>query len=106
MLRLAATNPFNRRATMQFTFIVEVEVTRSEGKFATREELAQQLIDAIEQANPGDLTGDNEGQYTVDNFEVSEEDPRVKQAQIKAARANARAAAKAKAKAEKEQAAQ
>jgi hypothetical protein len=60
---------------MRFTFTVHVELTRSEGKFATREELHDQLVEALENANPGELQGDNDGQYVVESWEVSEEEP-------------------------------
>jgi hypothetical protein len=56
----------------RFTFEVEVEANRTEGKFATRDELAEQIQQAIEDANPNSLTGDNGGEYSVDSWEVSE----------------------------------
>ena len=57
---------------MTFTFTVTVEVERTQGKFATREELAEQLREAIEGADPGQLEGDNGGEYEVSSFEVEE----------------------------------
>lgn len=56
-----------------FRFIVTVDVERSEGKFATRDELADQLREAIEGADPGDLEGENGGSYSVSSWEVEEE---------------------------------
>jgi hypothetical protein len=58
---------------MKFTFVVEVEVERDEGKFASRDELADQLIQEIEGADPGSLSGDNGGEYSTTSWEVSEE---------------------------------
>ena len=59
---------------MRFRFVVEVEVNRTEGKFATREELADQLREAIESADPGQLEGENGGQYDVESFDVDEQE--------------------------------
>lgn len=55
-----------------FTFTVTVEVERREGKFAARDEIVEQLRDAIESADPGEVEGDNGGVYEVVSFEVSE----------------------------------
>jgi len=57
---------------MRFTFQVEVEVEREEGKFATRDELGDQLREAIEGADPGTVDGDNGGTYNVIQFDVEE----------------------------------
>lgn len=59
---------------MRFTFIVEIEVEREQGKFASRDELSEQLQQALDDANPGDLTGEGEGQYTVTDWGVTEEE--------------------------------
>lgn len=56
----------------RFKFVVEVEVSRVQGKFATREEMSAQMIEALESANPGDINGDNGREYTVDDWTVSE----------------------------------
>jgi hypothetical protein len=58
---------------MKFTFTVDVELNRTEGKFATREEMAEQIMEAIDDANPNDLVGDNDGQYEVVSWEVTEQ---------------------------------
>lgn len=58
---------------MRFTFRVEVEVDRMEGKFARRDELGDQLIDAIDCADPGELEGEAGGQYTVSSWTVTVE---------------------------------
>lgn len=57
---------------MKFRFQVEIEVERIEGKFATRDELGEQLLEAIESADPGSVEGDNGGQYEVILFETTE----------------------------------
>lgn len=59
---------------MTFTFTVTVEVERTEGKFATREELAEQILEALESAVPDQLEGENGGQYEVQSFEVVEQE--------------------------------
>lgn len=65
---------------MQFTFTatVEIEVERSEGKFASRDELAEQLLEAIQEAldsaDPGSLEGEMGGQYEVTMFEATVEE--------------------------------
>lgn len=58
---------------MQFEFLVQVEVERSEGKFASRDELAEQIQQAIEGADPGDLDGEAGGSYSVQTWDVSEQ---------------------------------
>lgn len=56
---------------MQFTFLVEIEVDRIEGKFASRDELEEQLSEALEGADPTSLTGDNGGEYETTSWEVT-----------------------------------
>lgn len=53
-----------------FTFEVTVYVERTEGKFATRDELSDQLREAIEAADPGCIEGDEGGQYDVTSWDV------------------------------------
>lgn len=57
---------------MQFTFTVTVEVSRTEGKFASRDELSDQLVEAIEAADPQSLEGDNGGQYETVSWTVED----------------------------------
>jgi hypothetical protein len=57
---------------MRWTFTVEIEVARDEGKFASRDELGEQILDAIESADPGNLEGENGGQYSVVEWTVAE----------------------------------
>jgi hypothetical protein len=53
-----------------FTFKVTVEVERVEGKFASRDEIMEQLADALESADPGAVSGDNGGEYEVTSWAV------------------------------------
>lgn len=59
---------------MKFTFTVEVEVQRIAGKFAARDEIEEQIREAIEGADPGSVDGvgaDGDSEYEVVAFEVS-----------------------------------
>lgn len=55
---------------MIIKFTVEVELNHTQGKFASKEELAEQLKAEIEGADPGSVTGDNDGEYEVSSFNV------------------------------------
>lgn len=58
---------------MKFTFTVEVEVERTEGKFAPKDEIADQLREAVEYANPGTVDGvgaDGDSNYEVTDWNV------------------------------------
>ena len=59
---------------MKFKFTVEVEVTRTEGKFAAQDEIATQIQDALENADPGTYDGDNGGSYETADWSVTEEE--------------------------------
>jgi hypothetical protein len=59
----------------RFTFTVTVELERTQGKFAARDEMAEALISEIENANPGGLYGigaDGNSDYDVTDFTVEE----------------------------------
>ena len=59
----------------KFSFTVEVELERSAGKFASREEMAEEIIEALESADPGYLSGlgiAGDSDYDVTNWEVIE----------------------------------
>jgi hypothetical protein len=58
---------------MRFTFTIEVEVERVEGKFASRDDLGAQILDELESANPGSLTSENDGEYEVVDWSVEEQ---------------------------------
>lgn len=56
---------------MQFEFTVKVEVERVEGKFAGRDELEEQIQEAIDGADPGSIEGESGGSYDVLTWDVS-----------------------------------
>lgn len=61
---------------MRFVFEVAVEVERLEGKFASRDEIEQTIMDALTDANPSQFDGlgaDAASSYEVSSWEV---DPR------------------------------
>ena len=62
----------NEGRSMKFKFEVVVEVERVQGKFATRDELAEQIVSALEDANTQTMQGDAEGEYEVLVWEVTE----------------------------------
>ena len=55
---------------MRIQIMVTVELERETGKFASKDEMAEQLIEEIEGADPGSLTGENEGEYNVVEWTV------------------------------------
>jgi hypothetical protein len=60
-----------KEALMRFNFVVTIEVSRQEGKFATKDELAEQIQEVLEGADPATLEGENGGQYNIDSWEVN-----------------------------------
>jgi hypothetical protein len=59
----------------RFTFTVTVEVDRESGKFAPRDEIADELIAWIENADEGGISGigaDGDSEYTVTSWDVEE----------------------------------
>lgn len=59
-------------AEMAFEFVVSVRVDRLEGKFASRDEIKALLEEALESANPENLTGEAGGEYEVNTWNVSD----------------------------------
>jgi hypothetical protein len=57
---------------MRFVFQVEVEMERTEGKFATREEISNEIVEALEGADIQSFTGENDGQYEVTEWAVAD----------------------------------
>ena len=59
---------------MFVTITVTLELTHLSGKFATRDELVEQVVEAIEGANPDSLTGgaDGDSEYEVASWDVEE----------------------------------
>jgi hypothetical protein len=60
---------------MRYRFIVDIEVLRTEGLFATRDELEDQLREAIESADPGTVEGDEGGSYETVEWTVDDAEP-------------------------------
>jgi hypothetical protein len=60
----------------RFEFRVDVVFERSEGKFASREELAAVVQEALESANPGTVSAENGGEYETAEWEVEEIQPK------------------------------
>lgn len=58
---------------MRFTFLVEVEVERETGKFASRDEVAEQLQSELEGADPGSIQAGEDGEYNVTSWSVEEQ---------------------------------
>lgn len=60
---------------MKFTFTVEVEVERTTGKFASRDEIAEQILEWIEGCNEGEISGvgaDCESEYEIAEWSAGE----------------------------------
>jgi len=63
---------------MRFVFTVEVEVERVEGKFASRDEISEQIFEALQSADPSSIDGvgsEGTSSYEVAGWEVTEEEP-------------------------------
>lgn len=61
----------------RFRFVVEVELERLEGKFAGRDEMAEELQQALDDANPSQVDGigaDGLSSYEVVDWTVEEEE--------------------------------
>ena len=61
--------------TQRFFFTVSVEVNRTTGKFATRDDIAERIRDELEGSNPGTLDGlgaDAESEYEIEMWEVED----------------------------------
>lgn len=56
---------------MYFEFSIQVEIERTEGKFMSREEAAEVLMQELDN-DPGSIEGSDGGSYEVVNFEVQE----------------------------------
>jgi hypothetical protein len=68
------------------TYVVTVQLRQEAGKFAPLEELAQEVQDALENADPSSVDV-GEGDYTVDSWDVARQaqPKRVRSAQDKLA---------------------
>jgi hypothetical protein len=69
----------------RLTYLVEVELTKTEGKFAPRDEIAEQVLEALEGADPGSVTAGFEGsEYEVTSWDVTEQEQPKRQRRRKA----------------------
>jgi len=55
---------------MKITFTVTVELRRLEGPAAERDEMEEQIIDAIVSGDPGTFEGSDGGEYEVVRWEA------------------------------------
>jgi hypothetical protein len=58
---------------MKFEFLVSVELERTEGKFAPKDEVTERLTEFLEQANEGSVDGvgaDGESVYEIIDWDV------------------------------------
>jgi hypothetical protein len=67
---------------MEIVFTITVRVERESGKFVSRDDIAEQLIDVIQDANPGTVEVD-ESVYNVESIEAEQEEP-VKKGKVRA----------------------
>lgn len=58
---------------MRFSFVVFVEVERDEGKFASRDEISEQIAEALQDADPQSYDGENGGVYSTVDWDVTEQ---------------------------------
>lgn len=61
---------------MDFTFVVTVSLRRESGKFASRQEIADEIIDRLQEAANEDVDGvgaDGDSTYVVDDCSVEEQ---------------------------------
>jgi len=63
---------------MHFTFVIEVDAERTEGKFASREDIGEQIQSELEGADPSEIEGGDGGRYEISSWEVSEQEPQPK----------------------------
>jgi len=57
---------------MKIQFLVTVEVNHLTGKFASREEIEEQVREALESADPGGSEGGEGGEYETADWSVDE----------------------------------
>lgn len=56
---------------MRITITVEIEVTRITGKFASKDDIAEKIVDAIDAANEGTFYSDEDAEYEVTDWVAS-----------------------------------
>jgi hypothetical protein len=61
---------------MNIVVVLQVEVERDEGKFASREELEEKILDEVSSADPSILSTDDDATYSVTSWEAETYDPK------------------------------
>jgi hypothetical protein len=61
---------------MNIVVVLQVEVERDEGKFASREELEEKILDEVSSADPSILSTDDDATYSVTSWEAESYDPK------------------------------
>jgi len=59
---------------VRFTFTVEVEVERTQGKFASRDEISAAVVEMLDGADEGTVDGvgaDGDSEYEIVSWEVT-----------------------------------
>lgn len=59
---------------MKITIAIDIEVERVEGKFASKDEIAEAIADELDAADPGTVSGvgaDGASEYEITSWEVS-----------------------------------
>lgn len=58
---------------MKIEFTVAIEIERVQGKMVTKDELAEEIEQALDSANPGDISGigpDGNSSYEITDFVI------------------------------------
>jgi hypothetical protein len=58
---------------VKYTYLIEVEAERTEGKFASRDEIGELITEELESANPEQVSGSEGGEYEISTWEVTEQ---------------------------------
>lgn len=59
---------------MNFTFLVNIDVQRESGKFESREDIANELLMSLNDANPTSITGPQyDGTFNISDWDVEEQ---------------------------------
>lgn len=59
---------------MRFEYKISVEVERIQGKFATKDELSEQIEEELASADPGNLYSADDAEYEVTGWGVERTD--------------------------------
>lgn len=61
---------------MDIVVVLQVEVERDEGKFASREELEDKVLEEVTGADPSTISTDEDATYSTTNWEAETYDPK------------------------------